>query len=340
LKYTRVGVLAIAVVLLGLAGALPAQYTTFLIILSYFLILGMGWNLVGGFTYLAFFAEAGFLNLGGYISAEVVGNFNTIVPVGMAVSVVSVMAIAYGLGYITLRLQGAYLALSTIAFAQAIEVWISVNPGITGGEAGYFPAALIPNGTSTEYYYVFMGVTFACFMITYFVVKSPTGTMMKAVGNDEDAAKSLGVDVRRTRLIAFVIAGGFGAIAGALFAHYFQVITPEDGSLLNMAYIMAGPIIGGLGTLAGPLVGGLVVVGLRDYIEMYVGPYDVLIFALVMMLTIKFAPNGIVGIATSRPIRKLTNRIRGRSSELHAPEGAPPGHEGSSSQPTTGQEGS
>jgi branched-chain amino acid transport system permease protein len=305
LNYKRPALLGIAGFLLLYAGTLADQYTTFLIILCYFLILGMGWNMVGGFTYLAFFAQAGFANLGGYISAGFVNNTGTFVPVGMVVSVLVVMAIAYGLGYITLRLSGAYLALSTIAFAQAVEVWISVNPGITGGEGGYFPKALIPNGSSTEYYYVFMGVTVACFFITYFVVNSRIGTMMRAVGDDEDAARSLGVDVRQTRLIAFVIAGGFGAIAGALFAHYFQVITPEDGSLLNMAYIMAGPIIGGLGTLAGPIVGGLVVVGLRDYIEMYVGPYDVLIFALAMMLTMKFAQNGIVGLFTGRRAKIL-----------------------------------
>ena len=303
-----------AVVLIYLDFA-PVEYLTFAVVLCYYLLLAVGWNIVGGVTYLASFAQAAFATLAAYISAMFVTYTGSVVPVGMAVGIIAVIAISYGLGYITLRMGGAYLALATIAFSESVRVWLTVNESLTGGAAGYFPAPLIPGGTPAEYCYLFVGVTITSIYFTYRLLKSKRGVLMKAVGNDEEAASALGVNVRAIRLFAFTLSGLFAAIGGVLFAHYLQVIVPADGSLMEQATIMAGPIVGGLGTIFGPVIGTLIIIGARDIIRTYLGPYDVLFFGIIMIVSMKFARNGIVGMLTSPRVRSFGRRVLSRTGE-------------------------
>jgi branched-chain amino acid transport system permease protein len=263
-------------------------------------MLSIGWNIVGGYTYLPSFAQAAFASLAAYISGGFVAYFKTFVPAGMVVAILAITAISFGLGYITLKMSGAYLCLATIAFSEGVRVALFVNPDITGGGAGFFPAPLIPGGSIGEYYYLFMGVTVACFYVTYRLTRSRLGTIMKAVGDDEETAMAVGVDVRHVRLVAFALSGIFAAIGGTLYGHYFLVIVPDNGSLLQMAIIMVGPLVGGVGTLIGPVIGTFIMISVREYIRTYVGQYDVLIYGAMMILLMRFARNGILGIVTSK----------------------------------------
>ena len=123
----------------------------------------------------------------------------------------------------------------------------------------------------------------------------------------------VGVDVSRVRLYAFIIAGLFAAVGGLLYTHYTLILFPDHGNLTEMATVVVIDLFGGLGTLLGPVVGSVIIILAREYIVSIVGPYDVLVFGLLIIVMMRFARGGVVGALESR----VTSR---RKREIEAEE--------------------
>jgi branched-chain amino acid transport system permease protein len=121
------------------------------------------------------------------------------------------------------------------------------------------------------------------------------GLNFRAVQNDERAAAALGVDVVRTRVLAFTVSAALAGMAGALYGHYLLLITPHIPSLDLQFLVLAMTVIGGMGSFAGPIIGAFSLEILSEYIRVY-GEYHTLVFGLIALVVARLAPKGIVGV--------------------------------------------
>jgi branched-chain amino acid transport system permease protein len=130
------------------------------------------------------------------------------------------------------------------------------------------------------------------------IIRSDLGLAFKSVLNDELAASSVGIDTVRVRVIAFTISSAIAGLAGGLYGHYMLLITPDLSSLSQMFMVLAMTIIGGMGTLTGPVVGAFFLQIVSEYIRIF-GKIHLLLYGIITLLVIKFAPYGIVGLIKS-----------------------------------------
>ncbi len=151
------------------------------------------------------------------------------------------------------------------------------------------------NYSKTNYYYLFLLVTLLIIFGLKALIQSDMGLRFRAVMDDEIAAASVGVPTTRIRVFAFTISSAIAGLAGALYAHYMMLISPDMASLAQMFLILAMTMIGGMGTIAGPIVGAILLEVLSEQIRSF-GEYHILVFGVVALLMVRFAPEGLLGL--------------------------------------------
>lgn len=277
----------------------PIYYLSIVIIICYYLLLAIGWNIIAGYTGLPSFAQVAFASLAGYASALSIGFIHLPIYVGILLGIIFTTGIAIALGYGSVKLTGTYFALATIAFSEGFRQFLYADVPLTGGGAGYFTISLIPNGSTFDYYYLFVGVGAIGVYLSYRLAKSKLGLLMRSVGSDEQTAAMVGVNVSRIRLYAFAISALYAAVGGLLYVHYSLILFPDHGNLTEMATVVVIVLFGGLGTVLGPVVGAAIMILVREYIVSMVGPYDVLVFGILIIIMMRFARAGVVGSVES-----------------------------------------
>ncbi len=292
------------VIFLGIVVCLPFlldDYWLHVAILTlFYVIMASSWNLLAGYTGQVSFAHAAFAAIGAYISG--------ILSVQMSISPLitllfgSVIAAIFGLGLglLCLKMGGIYLSLTTLGFSEIVHIIIKNEYEITRGTMGLEVPNLLGFYSKTAYFYIMLLVTFIIIFFLAKLIKSDHGLKFKSVLNDELAASSIGIDTVKVRVIAFTISSAIAGFAGGLYGHYLLLITPEMSSLSQMFMILAMTIIGGMGTLSGPIAGAVFLQVLSEYIRIF-GKFHLLLFGVISLLVIKFAPGGIVGL-----YRKIT----------------------------------
>ena len=272
MKYRRVLLWAALAVALVATSFAPQYYLSLMIIINYYLLLAIGWNIIAGYTGLPSFAQVAFSSLAGYASALSISSTHLPVYFGIVIGLCVVAATAAVLGYGSVKLTGTYMALATIAFSEGFRQFLYADVSLTGGGAGFFTIPLISNGTTFDYYYVFVVAGVVGVYLSYRLTRSRLGLLMRAVGSDEQTAAVTGVNVGRVRLYAFIISGLFAAVGGLLYAHYTLVLFPDHGSLTEMATVLVIDLFGGLGTVLGPVAGSFIIILAKEYIVSVVGP--------------------------------------------------------------------
>lgn len=274
----------------------PAWMTVF-IVFFYYAMLSMSWNIVFGFAGLFSFGHVAFAAIGGYTSvllAEHVGvsPFFGLVCGGLAAGAVGVLV-----GALILRVHGFYLCLVTWAFAEVINNVIKTEHEITGGTGGFLTVGFF-EGAHGELYTYFLGLTL---MLMFFVISatirhSKWGFYLFAIRDDIDAAESMGVVTRFWKVAGFAFGSCLAGVAGAFYAHYFTIIDSSLAGLDEMGKTCLMVILGGLGTLAGPLLGSFFVITLSELIRGVAAEWSLLIFAGIMILTLRFVRGGMMQI--------------------------------------------
>ncbi len=273
-------------------------------------IFAMSYDLLLGYTGILSFGHAMFFGTGGYAIAILIGrNFNW--PFGLALIAVVVIALVQSLvfGVLSLRVKGVYLAMVTLAFAEMFFILAEagdfrVYTGADDGLHGFpVPAYLSATDHRTRFYYLVLVFFVAVFLMTKRLVDSPTGRVMIASRDNEGRATMIGYNTFWFKLIAFVAAGVFAALAGALFALYNVSVTPSVLSVGRTIDALAMTIIGGVGTLIGPIIGASIIQLLGYWLERWFGPTWTLIYGLLFMLIVIFLPYGIVGTLRARSVR-------------------------------------
>jgi branched-chain amino acid transport system permease protein len=269
------GLLAALFALLVIAPAFANDYLlTVLILILYFAYTGQAWNVMMGFAGQLSLGHALYVGLAGYLSAVLFMQFGIGPWIGM-LAAIAVAALAGGfIGFLAFRFRvgGVYFAILTIAFAEFTRVGFD-HFSYVGGSGGLFlPVSQYTSndlinlrGNPTMFYYVMLAMTVAALWLCRLLLRSRIGYFWQAIREDEDAARALGIDTFRCKMIAVMISAGLTAPAGVFTAFYYNNLFPEQ--VFNMGRsieIILGPIIGGVGTLFGPILGAVLLTGLSE----------------------------------------------------------------------------
>ena len=299
----------LAVLLFALLAAVPlfASNTVlnFLMTALIVALAAQGWNLLGGFGGQFSFGHAAFFGAGAYTAAVLQLRYGVNAWPACLCGVAAGAAIAWVIGALAFRarLRGSYFALITLAFAEVLRVSANAAP-ITGGAAGLLLKldARVSNFQFTSraaFVWVALACVAAALVATALIARSRFGAYLAAVRENEDAARALGVDTLAVKLQAITLSGAMTAAAGCLYTQYFLYVDAEIafGTRMSVEALVAS-IVGGVGTVLGPVVGALALHGLGELTRMGAGGVtgvDLVLFGLVLVAVIAFAPAGIVG---------------------------------------------
>ena len=275
----------------------------------YYAILAASWALLVGYVGRISFAQTAMAGLGGYASALGVQHLGLPPVIGIMLGVLVAGALGFAIGWLTLRLHGAYLGLTTIAFAEILRITATAEYGLTEGSRGLQVAPLLPDGSRTEYYYLFLGITAACLALMGWLLRSRLGLFFQSIREDEDGAASLGVNVTLWKMVAFAISSAFAGLAGGLYGHFVLLITPSMMALQEMGIVLAMAVIGGFHNVLYAALGG---VGLQVLLEALreLGEWRLVAFGLVTLLVLRLMPNGIFGEAVAAVSRRMRRNGR------------------------------
>jgi branched-chain amino acid transport system permease protein len=270
-------------------------------------IFAMSYDILLGYTGILSFGHAMFFGTGGYAIAILIGkNFDW--PLGLALGAVVLIALLQSLvfGMLSLRVKGVYLAMVTLAFAEMFFILAEAGDfrQYTGADDGLHgfpvPGYLSAADYRTRFYYLALVFFVLVFLAARRLIDSPTGRVMIAARDNESRATMIGYNTVWYKLISFVAAGVFAALAGSLLALYNVSVTPAILGTFKTIDALAMTIIGGVGTLVGPIIGASIVQLLGYWLERWFGPTWTLIYGTIFMLIVIFLPFGIVGTLRAR----------------------------------------
>jgi branched-chain amino acid transport system permease protein len=283
----------IAAAALALVPALAGDFTLHMLTTScYYTILAASWNLLAGFTGQFSLAHQAFAAIGAYTSGLLIRYFAVPIWFGIGSGVLVAALFGYALGRLVLSMRAIYLAIATWAFAETIHIVLTAAYPITRGELGLDVPPLFRNLDPLSYYYLFAALAFVSVLAMYAMVRSPLGQFMRAIKDDELRAESLGVDTTRVKIVVFTVSSAFAGLAGAFYAHYVVVLSPQLADFNEMAKLIIMVVLGGLGSVAGPLIGATPVQVLITWLQKY-GEWDMVIFALVVIVLMRTHSGGI-----------------------------------------------
>lgn len=272
-----------------------------LIVSMYFALLAVGWNLLAGYAGQFSMAPACFAMIGAYTTGLLSTHWAVSPWLGIPAAAAAAGAIGMGLGRIVMRLRGPYLALTTLSFAEIMRLVIGNSYDFTRGDLGLGVPGLFAGRLA--YYYLFLAALAATEVGLFLLLRSRAGLFLQAIRDDEVAARSRGIDVVFWKTAAFTLSTGVSGLAGALYGHFSQLVSPELGLISQTGLVICMVVIGGMGSLVGPLVGAfLVYVGSEMLRE--AGGIQLIVFALLVILFARFFREGLAGLARRAAARR------------------------------------
>ena len=261
----------------------------------YYTILAASWNLLAGMTGQFSLAHQSFAAIGGYTTGLLIRYFETplwlSIPAGMLLSA----ALGYLLGRIVLRMRAIYLAIATWAFAETFHILLTAAYPITRGELGLSVPSLYGHLWPTPYYYTFLALAAVTILGMYLLVRSPIGYFMRAIRDDELRAETLGVDTTRVKVLVFTLTSAIAGLAGAFYAHYDVVLSPQRADFSVMATLIIMVVVGGLGSFAGPLIAAAPIHFTLTFLQKY-GEWDMVVFALLVIALMRSYMGGLAAL--------------------------------------------
>lgn len=266
-KLSRVayGLLLLCLVAAPFLGAYPV----FVMKLLCFALFAAAFNLLLGFAGLLSFGHAAFLGGSAYVAGHAMKVWGLTPELGLLAGLFAGAFLGWIFGMLAIRRQGIYFAMITLALAQMM-FFIALQAKFTGGEDGLQGVprgklfGLIDLGNDLTMYYVALVVVVLAFLLIVRTVHSPFGQVLKGIKENEPRAISLGYDVNRFKLTAFVISAALSGLAGSLKTLVLGFATLSDVHWTASGHVILMTLLGGLGTLSGPLVGAAVVVLLEN----------------------------------------------------------------------------
>lgn len=283
-----------------------------------FALMGIGWNIMSGYGGMFSFGHAAYFGVGAYATAYTVAVLGTSPWLGMLIGIVVAAAAAVGLSYLALRyrLEGAYYAMSTFAFAEVLRLFVIGNDAFKRTAGITVPVEpresfwmFQYDAGSPMYFWIGLGMVAVAMLVSILFIRSRAGRATAAVRDDETAAAATGIDVVRRKLSAAALSAGITAVAGTLYVQYYMFIDPDlafGPAVSNSAIITA--VVGGAGTVWGPLVGAVIMAPLSDLVAGFVrtppaplawmaghSGLDIVLYAVILVAVVLLLPRGICG---------------------------------------------
>jgi branched-chain amino acid transport system permease protein len=276
-----------------------------------FAILGIAWNLVGGYAGQLSLGHVAYFGIGAYSVALFHEHFGLNPWLGTLLGVVLACLAALLIGSLTFRLRGPYFVLSTIAAAEILRL-LALNLSFTHGAIGMTAPSLFaePYGDLKTYYATLplLGVAFAAAVYTH---RSRFGYYLRAIRENEDTAMAVGVNPALEKLKALLVSAVLVAAAGALYAGVFQFIGPDSVLTVDLSVQMALiAMLGGAATVWGPIIGAVVLTVAAEGLKAYLERAHLLFYGLLLVLVVLFLPGGLVSISKQRWFRRAAPRAQ------------------------------
>jgi branched-chain amino acid transport system permease protein len=321
--------LVIGAAVFGGAVAFGNDYVFFAgyVVLQY-VVLSTAWNILGGYCGYVNFGSAAFFALGAYSTVAIYKFYPLPIPLLLVLGGVVSGVVGLGMGYLTLRLRGAFFAIATLALAVVLQTLV-VNWDYVGGSRGAYivrPEEIYPIGNYIRYLFLIMLVlAIAAITVARLIERSRLGYGFATIRDDELAAEASGVPTLRLKLIATTISGALMGMAGAPFPYYIGYLQPSSTFGLEYAVnSIAMPLIGGTTSWVGPLVGAILLGSLQQIATVTISSaVNLLIVGFLLVGFVVAAPNGIIGLVHKYWQRKPDDFVGRRRVETEAPGSVP-----------------
>jgi branched-chain amino acid transport system permease protein len=265
-----------------------------------FALFACAFNLLLGYTGLLSFGHAAFFGTAAYVAGHALKVWELPTLLGLALGTGASALLGWAFGSLAIRRQGIYFAMITLALAQMM-FFVFIQIPLTGGEDGLQG---VPRGTlfgavdladDMNLYYFVLAIAVGGFWLIHRTIHSPFGQILKAIRENEARAISLGYDVAKYKLLAFVLSAALAGLAGATKVLVFKFASLTDAHWHMSGEVVLMTILGGMGTVLGPVVGSAVVVTLEDQLADKVGSLVTVIMGAIFVVCVLLFRRGIVG---------------------------------------------
>jgi len=306
--------LALAALLLLPLFSRNAYHHYILIVICINVILAVGLNIVKGFAGQVTVGHIAMMAIGAYSSAvlaKFIGlPFWIALPCAMMITGLAGAVV----GVPSFRLEGAYLALATLGLGESVRIVISVTEplGASIGFENVPPPSVLGREINTHfgYYYIAMPLALLGIYFSFSILRSDIGRAFKAIREDALAAAATGINVRKYKLIAFMLSALFAGCAGSLQAHMFPgFLHPNNYTLTEMVSLLLMVVLGGIGHIWGGVIGAVLVTIINDLTVDYY-EYRMIMFGSVILLTVMYMPKGIGGMIDQYFVKRRFVAIR------------------------------
>ncbi len=291
----------IFLVLLAALIVLPFYvYPVFAMKVMCFALFAAAFNLLLGFGGLLSFGHAAYFGSASYVAAHAAKVWGLTPELAVLSGAAAAAVLGLAIGWLSIRRQGIYLTMVTLAFAQMVY-FVALQAEFTGGEDGI---QSVPRGDlfgmfslaeNINMYFFVLAVTFGGILLLYRIVNSPFGQVLKAIRENEPRAISLGYDVNRYKLIVFTLSATMAGVAGATKSQVFQLASLTDVHWSMSGEVVLMTLLGGMGTIFGPLVGAGIIVTMQNYLATF-GAWVTVIQGVIFVLGVLMFREGIIGV--------------------------------------------
>lgn len=286
-------------------------------------LLGVAWNLMGGFAGQFSFGHAAFFGIGAYTTAVIVTDYALSPWLGILLGAALAAVFGVLVGFLSFRygLKGVFFALATFAFAEMLRLISKSLEAVNAARGFNIPIQTgnpwltlqFPQG-SPNYYYVILALLAVTLLVVILLMRSRAGTFILSIRENEDAAAALGVNPMRYKLLAVAVSAALTAVGGGFYVQYFFFIDPDlaFGASISIQILLPA-IVGGIGTIWGPVVGSLIITALGQgttalvrsppaFLEVLQGTsgLDIAIYGALIVVIVLFLPRGVFGTLRER----------------------------------------
>ena len=280
-----------------------------LIMIMMYAVMSIGWNIIGGYAGQVSFGNAAFFGVGAYASAILLTKAGLSPWIGMGVGCIASLVLAVVVGYPCFRLKGHYFAIATIAVGEIMMGLFMVWDFVGAAVGVYMP--ILPqsfanfefHATKIPYYYIMLAILLAAIGVAFRVEHSRLGYYLRAIKDDPDGARSVGINIQKYKMYAFCLSAVLTSVCGTFYAQYVLYIDPPStfGLMISIDLCIIS-LIGGLGKLMGPVIGSFVFIPLIESTRVYLGSegqgIDLMLYSALMIVLAILRPQGLFGLFT------------------------------------------
>jgi branched-chain amino acid transport system permease protein len=262
--------------------------------------LALGYNFLFGICGQVAFSHFAFYGIGAYSVVILLFQLNVPLPLAIVLGVAICIAVALAVAIPSTRLEGFYLALATLALAQLFVVVLNEGGDVTGGTGGIanyrLPSIFGVQVRGPWYTGVIVFLLLATYALLRKLDRSWFGRACRAVRDNPEAAAAMGINVARTKVIAFTLTSALAGVAGMVYAFVDNTVNPPIFGLENAFLLLFMVIVGGSGRHLGAIIGAVLLFLLPFWLSPIVGHHHVLVFGVLMLAAILLQPKGLVGL--------------------------------------------